>query len=145
MSISEASEQTSKNYLKWIYILSKSQEVHSSGLADVLELSRPTVCKKLHSLECEGYLVINQNKVISLTKKGEKVARETYEKNIVFWQFLIDLGVDRGIAKRDACRLEHAVSAESFDAFKKMFQKKIGEAAFFEKEHDLLEKGLYYD
>ena len=116
--------ETSEDYLKSIFIISKSDEVHAAELARTMGLTRPTVCKKLKNLRCDGFINVNAENAISLTENGEKIARAIYERNILFQYFLVNMGVDECTAYNDACRLEHAVSNESFNAFKKIYLEK---------------------
>ena len=115
--------QRSEDYLKWIFILSRSQEVHGARLAEALGVSRPTVSVVLKELEQNGLILMDQARAISLTDKGESIARDIYERNRVFRGLLVTLGVDDKIAQMDACRLEHAVSPESFEAFKEVYSR----------------------
>lgn len=117
-------KQTVENYLKTIYILSKSKEVHGAYIAEKLNVSRPTVSICLKALEAEGYLFLDEMRAVHLTKIGKAIAKETYERHMIFQKLLEELGVDEKTASEDACRLEHAVSQESFEALKKLIQEK---------------------
>mgnify|MGYP002508995026 CR=1 FL=1 len=72
------------------------------------------------ALAKEGYIFVNDGHVVYLTEKGRRIARETYERHDTFCRLLIQLGVDEKTASADACEMEHAVSAESYEALKKM-------------------------
>lgn len=111
--------ERAEDYLKYIYILSLTQEVHSVRLAEVMGISKPTVCVALRSLEREAYLTMDRKRAISLTPKGMEIALRTYERNQAFQKLLAKIGVDDATAREDACRMEHAVSPESFAAMKK--------------------------
>ncbi len=108
-----------EDYLKYIYILSKTQSVRGTRLAEMLGVSKPTVSVALKTLERDGYICMNEEREIFLTEVGRKIAAHTYEKNRAFENLLLKIGVQDTIAHEDACRMEHAVSAETFDALKK--------------------------
>ena len=112
--------KTTENYLKAIYLLSERGEVRGTDIAEYLGVSRPTVSVSLKSLEKEGYLCMGIFHEAHLTEEGKKLARNIYEKNRTLKSLLIRLGVDEATAERDACEMEHAVSAESFSAFKRL-------------------------
>ncbi len=119
-------QRTTENYLKTIYLLSKRNEVRGTDIAEYLGVSRPTVSVSLKSLEREGYLYLDSFHEVHLTAEGERIAESIYEKNLVFRDLLIKLGVDEDTAERDACEMEHAVSAESFSALKQFINSLDG-------------------
>ncbi len=112
--------KTTENYLKAIYLLSKTGDVHGTNIAEYLGVTKPTVSVSLKSLESEGYLYLERDKSVHLTSKGRKIAESIYEKNKTLKDFLLSLGVSENTASKDACEMEHAVSAESFSALKKI-------------------------
>ena len=113
-------KRVTEDYLKTIYILSLKGEVHATRLAEELGVSKPTVSVSLKSLEKDGYIIRDENRVISLTRSGKKIAKSVYERNCVFCEMLENLGVDKTTAASDACKLEHVVSPESFKALRKL-------------------------
>lgn len=116
-------QKTTENYLKAIYLLSKVGQVRGTDIAAYLSVSRPTVSVSLRSLEQEGYLYLDALHEVHLTDKGKRLAKSIYEKNQIFKDLLIRLGVDEATAEKDACEMEHAVSAESFSALKRMIHE----------------------
>ena len=112
--------KTTENYLKAIYLLSKTGDVHGTNIAEYLGVTKPTVSVSLKSLESEEYLYLERDKSVHLTSKGRKIAESIYEKNKTLKDFLLSLGVSENTASKDACEMEHAVSAESFSALKKI-------------------------
>lgn len=118
-------ETTSReDYLKAILVLSrKYNPVRSIDLASYLGFSRPSISRAVSLLESEGYITV-QNHGLYLTEKGKKTAEETYDKFCFFAETLISIGVSPKTAKEDACRLEHAISNESFDKIKMNLIKK---------------------
>lgn len=113
-------KRVTEDYLKTIYILSLKGEVHETRLAEELGVSKPTVSVSLKSLEKDGYIIRDENRVISLTRSGKKIAKSVYERHCVLRKMLETLGVDKTTAASDACKMEHAVSPESFKALRKL-------------------------
>lgn len=115
-------KQTVEDYLKTIYILSKNKRVHGSDIAEKLNVSRPTVSASLKALEKEGYLVTNDLHEIYLTERGKVIAQDTYDRHQMFKNMLLKIGVDEKTASKDACKMEHALSSESYAALKKYIE-----------------------
>ena len=108
-----------EDYLKAIFVLQKrSQEVRAVDVARYLGFSRPSVSHAVNLMSNEGYLYVDSKYALHLTDKGLEVASKTYERHCFFTKHLIDLGVDPTTAMEDACRLEHAISDESFAKLK---------------------------
>ncbi len=113
--------RTAEDYLKYIYLIQKQNGiVRGVDLAEQLGVSKPTVSIKLKNLVSEGYVAINSEHEISLTDKGRDIAVSIAEKNLACRELLEKLGVDKEIAARDACRMEHAIGPESYEALKKL-------------------------
>lgn len=117
-------KKTVEDYLKIIYILSGKKEVHGSDIARELGVSRPTVSVALKALAEEGYVFVDDTHKVHLTKKGRRVAEDTYERHRTFCRLLTRLGVDEKTAAADACEMEHAVSQESYEALKALAMEK---------------------
>ncbi len=113
-------KRVTEDYLKTIYILSLKGEVHATRLAEEFGVSKPTVSVSLKSLEKDGYIIRDENRVISLTRSGKKIAKSVYERHCVLRKMLETLGVDKTTAASDACKMEHSVSPESFKALRKL-------------------------
>ena len=108
-----------EDYLKAIYILHRDLgEVHSVDVANYLGISKPSVCQAVATLTSERYLDVDSKHVLILTRKGRKLAEDVYERNRFFFYHLIDIGVSRETAEEDACKMEHAISEESFRKLK---------------------------
>ena len=116
--------RTTEDYLKTIYILSKAGEVHGAAIAERLGVSRPTVSISLKALKQEGYITQDDSSAVRLTETGLEIARATYERHQTFQSLLENLGVDGKTAAADACRMEHAVSPESYEAIKGLTKRK---------------------
>ena len=96
--------------------------VRAIDLANYLGFSRPTVSIALRQLESDGYIEINDN-AIELTEQGKNIALTMYERHEYIARILMKLGVDKKIASEDACRIEHVISKESFEAIKKYIKE----------------------
>ena len=116
MAVSEAIE----NYLETIYILSKQQrEVHAIDICSYLSYSRPTVSIVLRQMREHGLVTVNEENHIYLTEEGLAIASHMYERHELLTSLLVALGVSRETAMRDACKIEHDLSEETFDAIKR--------------------------
>lgn len=116
MAVSEAIE----NYLETIYILSQQQnEVHAIDICSYLSYSRPTVSIVLRQMRENGLVTVNEENHIFLTEEGLKIAEHMYERHELLTGMLISLGVSRETAMHDACKIEHDLSDETFDAIKR--------------------------
>ena len=108
-----------EDYLKAILVLQKKiGSVHSIDVAQYLGFSKPSVSRAVSTLSNGGFLFMDHNYVLHLTKEGEEIAEKTYERHCFFRDHLISLGVDPVTAGEDACRLEHAISDVSFQKLK---------------------------
>ena len=117
-SSSEELRATGEDYLEAVLILDRQKgDVRCVDLATFLERSKPTVTNMVTRLCESGFLVREDNKSISLTTKGKEVAEKIYERHRFFYQ-TIAAGVDPKAAGSNACRLEHAISEESFQKLK---------------------------
>jgi Mn-dependent DtxR family transcriptional regulator len=114
--------ESGEMYLETILVLSKKLPVvRAIDITEALEFSKPSVSRAIKNLEINNYLNVDKRKYISLTKKGMKIASKIYEKHEVLTAILIKLGVSTDVAEDDACKIEHDISKESFEAIKKYF------------------------
>ena len=108
-----------EDYLKAIFVLrSKLGEVHSVDVARYLGITKPSVSQAVGILTKEGYLFVDKKHVLHLTERGEDRAEKVYDRHCFFTSHLISLGVNPTTAEEDACRMEHAISEESFQKLK---------------------------
>ena len=113
-------QESGEMYLETIYILSQDNpEVHSVDVASEMGFSKPSVSRAVNLLKDNGYLDIDRNGVLRLTESGLEVAERIYERHRVISEGLMYLGVKKKTAVEDACRIEHVISAESFEKIKK--------------------------
>lgn len=116
MAVSEAIE----NYLETIYILSKEKsEIHAIDICSYLSYSRPTVSIVLRQMREQGLVVVNEDNHIYLTSEGERIARHMYERHELLTRLFMSYGVSKETALRDACKIEHDLSDETFEALKR--------------------------
>ena len=116
-----------EDYLKAIYVLQRrTPEVHAVDIARYLGFSKPSVCHAVSLLTNEGFLTVDDAYGLHLTESGLEIAKKTYERHCFFSNYLIELGVDPNVAMEDACRMEHAISDESFEKLKEALGPKDG-------------------
>lgn len=118
--IQHKSEESVEDYLETILVLSKRLPVvRSIDIANELEYSKPSVSVAMKNLRGKGYITVSSEGYIILTEEGKKLASDTYERHTLISQWLVELGVSPETASTDACRIEHDLSQESFDALKR--------------------------
>jgi Mn-dependent DtxR family transcriptional regulator len=116
--------ESGEDYLETILILSqRNPAVRSIDVVREMELSKPSVSRAMGILREGGYITIDDNGYITLTDEGRNVAETIYERHRVFTNWLIWLGVTPETAAQDACRLEHAISHESFEKLKRHIEE----------------------
>ena len=114
--------QSAEDYLEQILVLLESKGyARSVDIADALNVKRPSVSIAMKKLRENGYISMEKRGRISLTDKGYPIARRIYERHKTLVRFLVKLGVDEKIARKDACRMEHDLSDESFEAISRVF------------------------
>lgn len=108
-----------EDYLETILILQKQcGMVRSVDVARYMSVSKPSVCRAVAVLRDGGFLKMDEDHFLYLTDAGRKIAEEIYARHRFFTERLIAAGVDPETAEADACRLEHAISSESFARLK---------------------------
>ena len=108
-----------EDYLEAVLVLQKEKGmVRSVDVARHLEITKPSVCHAVATLRDGGFLTMDSDYFLHLTDVGRKVAEQIYEKHRFFTERLIEAGVDPETAERDACRIEHVISDESFRRLK---------------------------
>lgn len=116
MTVNESAE----NYLETILILGKKHPVvRSVDIATELGFKKSSVSVAMKNLREKGHITVTREGFIYLTESGRTIAEMIYERHELLTDWLIRLGVDEKIAAEDACRIEHVISKESFDAIKK--------------------------
>lgn len=111
--------ESAENYLETILILSQKQtQVRSIDIVNELDFSKPSVSVAMKNLRQNGYVLMDKNGYLTLTDAGREIAEMIYERHQLLSQWLTHLGVDEQTAVEDACRIEHVISAKSFQAIK---------------------------
>ena len=112
--------ESSENYLETILILSKSRPVvRSVDIAEELGFKKSSVSVAMKNLREREHITVTKEGFIYLTQTGREIAEMIYERHELFTKWLTSLGVDEKTAAQDACKIEHVLSRESFEASKK--------------------------
>ena len=118
-------QESAENYLETILILSENgTPVRSIDIVNELAYAKPSVSVAMKNLRAAGHIAIDGDGHITLTGSGRKIAETMYERHVFISDWLIVLGVDRETAVNDACRMEHAMSEQSFAAMKDYIEGK---------------------
>ena len=113
-------QESGEMYLETIYVLSrKNSSVRSVDIAEEMGFSKPSVSRAVGLLKNGGYILVNKDGHLTLTDLGLEVAQRTYERHTALTAFFIKIGVDKTVAAEDACKIEHVISDETFQAIKK--------------------------
>ena len=113
-------KESAENYLETIYMLkTKKGNVRSIDIVNELEFTKPSVSIAMKNLRENGFITMDAEGLIALTEKGTAVAEKMYERHTVISNWLAGIGVSEETAVDDACRIEHVISEESFEAIKK--------------------------
>ncbi|MGN0334848.1 MAG: metal-dependent transcriptional regulator [Lachnospiraceae bacterium] len=117
--------ESAENYLETILILSKKLPVvRSVDIANELNYKKPSVSVAMKNLREKELISVSDAGFITLTETGKAAADAIYERHTVLTDMLVSLGVSADIAAEDACRIEHILSRESFQAIKKHMREK---------------------
>ena len=112
-------QESAENYLESILILKQNKgSVRSIDIAHYLNFSKPSVSIAMKNLRNSELITVDSDGFISLTDAGHEIADTIFERHTVLSNMLIKLGVSAEIAAEDACRMEHVISPESFNAIK---------------------------
>lgn len=114
-------QESAENYLETILILkNKNGAVRSIDIANELGFSKPSVSVAMKNLRENGYIEVDSSGYITLLDSGRQIAEKIYERHTTLSKWLVSLGVEAKTAAEDACRIEHIISSESFEAIKKI-------------------------
>ena len=120
MSLQESGEM----YLESIYMLTKSKgSVRSIDIVEYMNYSKPSVSRAVKLLKNGEFILIDEHGYITLTQSGREVAEKIVERHTLISSFLVSLGVNETTASEDACKIEHVISDESFNAIKQYAEK----------------------
>lgn len=117
-------EESKEDYLETILILqNRNGSVRAVDIAAELDFSKPSVSVAMKKLRQDECISVDENGLITLTDRGRKLAELVYKRHMLFYDWLISLGVGKEIATQDACRIEHVISTESFAAIRRYIEK----------------------
>lgn len=112
-------QRSAEDYLETILVLeNRIGNVRAIDIATELGFSRPSVSVAMKNLKTDGHISVDPDGSIHLLPSGRAIAERILERHTTLSELLERLGVDRDIALEDACKIEHVISAESFDAIK---------------------------
>lgn len=118
-------KESGEMYLETILILSrKNGAVRSVDISEYMSYSKPSVSRAVGLLKTDGYITVDGGGYITLTESGSRIAEKIYERHTVLAEALKLLGVSDSAATADACKIEHDISDESFEAIKRHLNKK---------------------
>lgn len=119
-----------EDYLEAVLVLQKEKGmVRSVDLARHMGFSKPSISHAVGVLKNGGFLTVDEDGYLHLTEDGREVAEKIYERHQFFTEQLVAVGVDRETAERDACRMEHAISEETFQKLKASVEKQSNDTA----------------
>ncbi len=117
--------ESAENYLETIYMLHKrTGAVRSVDIANELDYSKPSVSVAMRNLRENGYIQVEEGGFIRLLPAGQEIAERMFERHTILTNWLVSIGVPPEIATEDACRIEHVISSQSFEAIKNALHTK---------------------
>lgn len=120
-------QESGEMYLEAIYVLSKKLTlVRSVDVSEYLGYSKPSVSRAVGLLKAGEYITVEPDGGLNLTESGREIAEKIYERHTLLTALLMKVGVSEAVAVADACKLEHAISDESFYAIKEYFRRMDG-------------------
>lgn len=112
-------QESAENYLEAILMIHNRQgNVRSIDIANELSFSKPSVSVAMKNLRTNGYIEMDKDGFITLLDKGREIAEKIYERHTLISNWLMHMGVSPETASEDACRIEHVISAETFEKLK---------------------------
>ena len=122
--IQHRSSESIEDYLETILLLQRrTGQVRSIDIATEMNFSKPSVSVAMKNLREKEHITVTREGFIYLTPSGREIAEMIYERHELLTEWLIKLGVDAHVAAQDACKIEHDISKESFEALKRHIQK----------------------
>lgn len=117
-------QESGEMYLESIYVLSqKLSAVRSIDISEYMGYSKPSVSRAVSLLKNGGYILMDEENFITLTPSGLEIAQKIYDRHTVLSELLVRLGVSKETASQDACKMEHAISDESFEAIRRHMEQ----------------------
>lgn len=117
-------QESGEMYLETIYVLTKnSKNVRSIDVVEYMGFSKPSVSRAIGLLKNGGYITVDKDGYLALTDVGLEIAEKIYERHNILTEMLIKIGVSKDTAAADACKIEHVISDESFEAIRRALEK----------------------
>ena len=117
-------QESGEMYLETIYVLSQSKNsVRAIDVGEYMGFSKPSVSRAVGLLKQGNYVTTDDEGHLLLTDTGLSIAKKTYERHTILTELFVRLGVDEKIAVEDACKIEHDISDETFEALKNHIKK----------------------
>ena len=114
--------ESGEMYLETIYVLTRDRsDVRSIDVCEHMGYSKPSVSRAVNLLKANGLILIGKDGYITLTDAGRAIGKKIYDRHTLLSSLLVRLGVSEETAAEDACKMEHAISDESFEAIKRYF------------------------
>ncbi len=120
-------QESGEMYLETIYTLTKERaNVRSIDICEHMGFSKPSVSRAVGLLKNGGFITVDKDGYITLTDAGVEVGEKIYQRHLILTKFFVWLGVNEKTAAEDACKIEHDISDESFEAIKQIMEKHRG-------------------
>lgn len=117
-------QESGQMYLETILILSKKiNHVRSLDVAEYMNFSKPSVSRAVGLLKNGGFITSDKDGYLYLTEIGKEIAEQIFERHNILTDYLVSIGVSRETASQDACKMEHHISQETFEAIKNQIKK----------------------
>lgn len=118
-------QESGQMYLETILLLTKKNpHVRSIDVCDYMGFSKPSVSRAIGLLRSGGYVTVDNDGYLTLTNIGREVAEKMYDRHTLLTDFLVSIGVSHDTASNDACKIEHHISDESYEAIKRKMSEK---------------------
>ena len=116
--------ESAEDYLEMILVLKRKKgTVQSIDIAREMNFSKPSVSIAMKKLREDNLITFNKNREIDLTPAGRQIAEQIYERHVVLSEILKKIGVEETTAVKEACRIEHVISQDSFEKIKSALEK----------------------
>ncbi len=115
--------ESAQDYLERILILTKNSNIRSIDLANDIGYTKQSISRAIRKLKEDNLISIDENGFLHLTKSGYEIASKIYQRHLVISQYLMSIGVSEEIALKDACKMEHDISEETFNIFNSIIKK----------------------
>ena len=117
-------QESAEMYLETLYLLSqKKATVRSIDVAEYMNYSKPSVCRAVGLLKNGGYITMDKDGSLSLTDSGKETANKIFERHTILSKLLEKIGVEKDVAAKEACKIEHVISDDTLNKIKDFLEK----------------------